>query len=111
MRNLALDLRKMGALAALSGGGSTPVSVSPSSSASSGPSSSGATGNLVLNFGGINLGTQDIPISQTSTPTDGTNDPAVLGNTPLSAASVSAYMPLLIVAALLGIAWALRKHL
>ena len=86
---------------------STPLSVSPSSSASSGPSSSGATGNLVLNFGGINLGNQSIPLTATS------EDPATVGNTPsmAAAANLSNYTPAFIVAALAAIAYALRKHL
>lgn len=74
----------MGALAGagLAGGGG--ASVSASSSASSGPQS-GTTGSLILNFGGINLGSQDIPLTQSDN--QATNQPATQGATPLSALS------------------------
>lgn len=72
-----------GALAGpLSGGGG--ASVSASSSASAGPQS-GTTGSLILNFGGINLGSQDIPLTQSDN--QATNQPATQGRTPLAALS------------------------
>lgn len=72
----------MGAAASLFGaptGGGTPISVSPSSSAASGPQA-GQTGNLVLNFGGINLGNQDIPLNASSA--NSQSLPAVVGTVP-----------------------------
>jgi|SRR6516225_6152522 len=72
-----------GALAGqLAGGGG--ASVSASSSASAGPQS-GTTGSLILNFGGINLGSQDIPLTQSDN--QATNQSATQGHTPLSALS------------------------
>jgi hypothetical protein len=70
-----------GALAGSLGGGGG-ASVSASSSASAGPQS-GTTGSLILNFGGINLGSQDIPLTQSDN--QATNQPATQGRTPLSA--------------------------
>lgn len=67
----------MSTLAAGGGG----YSASDSSSASSGPSHSGSVSGPVFNFGGINLGSQDIPLSgaaasgDTSIPTLGTIPP------------------------------------
>lgn len=77
----------MGALAGagLAGGGG--ASVSASSSASSGPQS-GTTGSLILNFGGINLGSQDIPLTQSDN--QATNQPAVQGRTPTPLADLTA---------------------
>jgi len=72
-----------GALAGPLGGGGG-ASVSASSSASAGPQS-GTTGSLILNFGGINLGSQDIPLTQSDN--QATNQPATQGVTPLSALS------------------------
>jgi hypothetical protein len=64
---------------ALGGGGG--ASVSASSSASAGPQS-GTTGSLVLDFGGINLGNQDIPLNAATTAAS--NAPPVVGNNPAS---------------------------
>ena len=68
----------MGALAGGLGGGGG-ASVSASSSASSGPLA-GTTGSLVLNFGGINLGNQDIPLNAESA--SPANAPPVVGTPP-----------------------------
>lgn len=89
-----------GALAGgLAGGGG--ASVSASSSASAGPQS-GTTGSLILNFGGINLGNQSIPLTQSDN--EATNQPATVGQTPLSALtgipSSGGLSPILLVAAL-----------
>lgn len=73
----------MGALAGGLGGGGG-ASVSASSSASAGPQS-GTTGSLILNFGGINLGNQSIPLTQSDN--QATNQPATQGRTPLAALS------------------------
>jgi hypothetical protein len=62
---------------ALGGGGG--ASVSASSSASAGPQS-GTTGSLVLDFGGINLGNQDIPLNAQTTAAS--NAPPVVGSNP-----------------------------
>jgi hypothetical protein len=91
----------MGTPACLAGGGG--ATVSPSSTATSG-SEEGQTGNLVLNFGGINLGNQDIPITQAQSQTQ--CKPATVGNTPTSLSSltgissVSSYTPYLLIGAL-----------
>ncbi|SRR5579862_30652 len=89
-----------GALAGqLAGGGG--ASVSASSSASAGPQS-GTTGSLILNFGGINLGNQSIPLTQSDN--QATNQPATVGQTPLSALtnipSAGGLSPMLLVGAL-----------
>lgn len=98
----------MGALAGqLAGGGG--ASVSASSSASAGPQS-GETGNLVLNFGGINLGNQDIPLTQTSSQSN--NQPSTLGTVPnLSSltSTGSGYTPYLLIAGLGALLWALFR--
>jgi hypothetical protein len=92
-------------------GGGGGASVSASSSASAGPQS-GETGNLVLNFGGINLGNQDIPLTNTSS--EANNQPATVGQTPLSALSgisnASSYTPLLLIGALaIGLYFLVKK--
>lgn len=98
----------MGAAASLFGsptGGGTPISVSPSSSAASGPQA-GQTGNLVLNFGGINLGNQDIPTNASSANTQ--SAPATIGTVPNNlfsgagngvAGGLSQYLPVVLIAA------------
>lgn len=92
----------MGTPACLAGGGG--ATVSPSSSATSTASEAGQTGNLVLNFGGINLGNQDIPITQAQSQTQ--CKPATVGNTPTSLSSLtsifssSSFTPLILIGAL-----------
>lgn len=92
-----------------SGGG---ASINPSSSATSGPLA-GTTGSLILNFGGINLGSQDIPLTQSDN--ESTNQPATVGNTPLSALtginpqSMNPTM-LLLIAGVIAVALVLSKH-
>jgi hypothetical protein len=61
---------------ALGGGGG--ASLQASSSASAGPQS-GTTGSLLLDFGGINLGNQDIPLNANTTASS--NAPPIIGNT------------------------------
>lgn len=57
-----------------------------------------ATGALVLNFGGINLGNQDIPLSQVST--SASNQAPTIGVTPLAAAAAvpTNYVPIAVIA-------------
>lgn len=83
---------------ALGGGGG--ASVSASSSASAGPQS-GTTGSLVLDFGGINLGNQDIPLNAQTTAAS--NAPPVVGNNPLSVVggsltTLTSYLPFILLA-------------
>jgi hypothetical protein len=92
---------------ALGGGGG--ASVSASSSASSGPQS-GTTGSLILDFGGINLGNQDIPLNANTTAAS--NAPPIIGNTASQVTSVvSAYLPYLLLAgaAVALYVWARKK--
>ncbi len=82
---------------ALAGGGG--ASVSASSSASAGPQS-GTTGSLILDFGGINLGNQDIPLNAQTT--SSANNPPLIGNTPSSivggASIIESYLPYILLA-------------
>jgi hypothetical protein len=98
------------ALGLASGGGLVP-SVSPSSSASSGPQA-GTTGSVVQNFGGINLGNQDIPLSASTT--SATNQTPTTGNVPAIASAVTTLEAYLPYALMIGAAVALylywRKH-
>lgn len=98
-----------GALAGMAAGGGG-ASVSASSSASAGPQS-GTTGSLILNFGGINLGNQDIPLTQSDN--QATNQPATVGQTPLSALtnipSAGGLSPILLVVALAAALWWFTK--
>ena len=99
----------MGALAGGLGGGGG-ASVSASSSASAGPQS-GTTGSLILDFGGINLGNQDIPLNAQSSASS--NAPPTIGNTPSTVVNTfSTYLPWLLIggAALALFVWA-RKTL
>jgi hypothetical protein len=92
---------------ALGGGGG--ASVSASSSASSGPQS-GTTGSLILDFGGINLGNQDIPLNANTTAAS--NSPPLIGNSASQVTNtISAYLPylLLIGAAVALYVWARKK--
>jgi hypothetical protein len=95
---------------ALGGGGG--ASVSASSSASSGPQS-GTTGSLLLDFGGINLGNQDIPLSNSTAAAS--NAPPIIGNTGSSLAGASSaidtYLPYILLAgAVIALAiWAKGK--
>jgi hypothetical protein len=93
---------------ALGGGGG--ASLQASSSASSGPQS-GTTGSLLLDFGGINLGNQDIPLNAQSSATS--NAPPQIGNVGASAAvsTLSTYLPwVLILGAVVALAvWAKGK--
>jgi hypothetical protein len=86
-------------------------SISPSSSAGSGPQA-GTTGSVVQNFGGINLGNQDIPLSASTT--SATNQTPVIGNTPGTATAVSAvaaYLPYLLLAgAAIALYLYVKKH-
>lgn len=85
----------MGALAGGLGGGGG-ATVSPSSSASSGPQA-GTTGSLILDFGGINLGNQDIPLNASTT--SSANAPPTIGNTPSAITNTFAnYLPWILVA-------------
>jgi hypothetical protein len=102
-----------GALAGPLGGGGG-ASVSASSSASAGPQS-GTTGSLILNFGGINLGSQDIPLTQSDN--EATNQPATQGITPLSAlsalgtsGSTSSLLPMILLVAGAVILYMVLKH-
>jgi hypothetical protein len=99
----------MGALAGGLGGGGG-ATVSPSSSASSGPQA-GTTGSLILDFGGINLGNQDIPLNASTTAA--ANAAPTIGNTPSTVVNTAAnYLPwiLLAGAAIALFVWA-RKRL
>jgi hypothetical protein len=80
---------------ALGGGGG--ASVSASSSASSGPQS-GTTGSLLLDFGGINLGNQDIPLNASTTAAQ--NAPPIIGNTASSqaASTLAGVLPWVLIA-------------
>lgn len=92
---------------ALGGGGG--ASVSASSSASSGPQS-GTTGSLILDFGGINLGNQDIPLNANTTAAS--NAPPQIGNAATQAlASTASYLPYLLLAgaAVALFIWARKK--
>jgi hypothetical protein len=92
---------------ALGGGGG--ASVSASSSASAGPQS-GTTGSLILDFGGINLGNQDIPLNASTTASS--NAPPIIGNAASQVTSVvSAYLPYLLLAgaAVALYVWARKK--
>jgi hypothetical protein len=102
------------ALGLLTGGAANALpSISPSSSASSGPQA-GTTGSVVLNFGGINLGNQDIPLSATSAASS--NAAPTVGNTPtavlsgLAGLSSGAYSPLILAAGIVALVWYLSKH-
>jgi hypothetical protein len=96
----------MGALASAYLGGGGGSSINPSSSASAGPQS-GTTGNLVLNFGGINLGNQDIPVNAQSetatnqTPVVGTHPASVLGVA--TASGGTDWTPILVIGAIFGL--------
>ena|SRR5579864_315424 len=98
-----------GALAGSLGGGGG-ASVSASSSASAGPQS-GTTGSLILNFGGINLGNQSIPLTQSDN--QATNQPSTVGTTPLQALtgipSAGGLSPILLVVALAAALWWFTK--
>lgn len=93
------------AAAALGGKANQIPGFSDASSANAGPLQ-GTTGNLVLNFGGINLGNQDIPLTQTSSAAN--NAPPTVGNTPLHAfgsalspsagGGIGSFLPLLLIA-------------
>jgi hypothetical protein len=92
---------------ALGGGGG--ASVSASSSASSGPQS-GTTGSLILDFGGINLGNQDIPLNASTTAAS--NAPPIIGNAATQAlSSITTYIPYLLLAgaAIALYVWARKK--
>ena|SRR5271163_188779 len=79
---------------ALGGGGG--ASVSASSSASAGPQS-GTTGSLLLDFGGINLGNQDIPLNASTTASS--NAPPVVGNVGSQVTStLDSYLPYILIA-------------
>ena len=97
----------MGALAG-GLGGAGGASLQASSSASAGPQA-GSTGNLVLNFGGINLGNQDIPLSATSA--NAQNQAPTVGNTPsavlsgLTGFASGSYGPLLLVGGAAALLW------
>lgn len=87
----------MGQLAGALGGGGG-ASVSASSSASAGPQS-GTTGSLLLDFGGINLGNQDIPLNAQTTAA--TNQAPTQGTVPSSIgalAGTSSYLPWILAA-------------
>lgn len=87
----------MGQLAGGLGGGGG-ATVSPSSSASSGPQA-GTTGSLLLDFGGINLGNQDIPLNAQST--SSSNAPPTIGtvaNTGSAASVINNYLPYILLA-------------
>ena len=91
------------AAAALGGEANQIPSLSDASSASAGPLQ-GTTGNLVLNFGGINLGNQDIPLNASSE--NAQNAAATTGNTPLAAlgrtlspsSGSSSFLPIILIA-------------
>jgi hypothetical protein len=93
---------------ALGGGGG--ASVSASSSASAGPQS-GTTGSLLLDFGGINLGNQDIPLNASTT--SSANAPPIVGNTGsgVAASAIDTYLPYILLAgAVIALAiWAKGK--
>lgn len=100
----------MGQLAGALGGGGG-ASVSASSSASSGPQS-GTTGSLILDFGGINLGNQDIPLNAQTTSAQ--NQPPTIGTVPsiaTAAQGVASYLPyILLIGAVVALAiWAKGK--
>ena len=83
----------MGQLAGGLGGGGG-ATVSPSSSASSGPQA-GTTGSLILDFGGINLGNQDIPLNAQTTAA--TNQAPTTGTVPSQAVNtINQYIPILL---------------
>jgi hypothetical protein len=98
---------------ALGGGGG--ASVSASSSASAGPSASGAgtTGSVLLDFGGINLGNQDIPLNAQTT--SSSNAPPTIGtiaSTANLAATIDSYLPtILLVGAVIALAFWLKGKL
>jgi hypothetical protein len=102
----------MGALAGGLGGGGG-ASVSASSSASSGPQS-GTTGSLVLDFGGINLGNQDIPLNAESAAAS--NAPPLIGSVPnaatvraMSAGGIS-FTTIALVVGVAALAWYIAKR-
>jgi hypothetical protein len=102
----------MSQLAGMLGGGGG-ASVSASSSASAGPQT-GTTGSLLLDFGGINLGNQDIPLNASTT--SSANNPPLIGNTPAGVlggpmAVLESYLPyiLLIGAGVALYMWAKGK--
>jgi len=72
------------------GGGAT---ISPSSSASSGPQE-GTTGSIVLNLGGINLGNQDIPLNATTKGGCANETPLAGGASP---STITAYLPYILI--------------
>lgn len=85
----------MSQLAGMLGGGGG-ATVSPSSSASSGPQG-GTTGSVLLDFGGINLGNQDIPLNASSTAAE--NAAPTIGNTASATVStLSTYLPYILLA-------------
>lgn len=95
----------MGAAAGVMGGGGG-AAVNPSSGASSGPQS-GTTGSVVLSFGGINLGTEDIPLSASTT--SATNQAPTVGSPTLGGSAglstLQKYLPYLLIAGALFALW------
>lgn len=69
-----------------------------------------ATGNLLLSFGGINLGNQDIPLNQQSLASS--NQPATIGTTPTAqaAANPANYWPIFVVAGVTLLLFLRGKH-
>jgi hypothetical protein len=85
----------MGQLAGMMGGGGG-ATVSPSSSASSGPQS-GTTGSIIQDFGGINLGNQDIPLNASTTAAS--NAAPTIGTVPSQAINtLESYLPWILIA-------------
>jgi hypothetical protein len=108
-----LDGEEVSQLAGALGGGGG-ASVSASSSASAGPSASGAgtTGSVLLDFGGINLGNQDIPLNaQTTSSSNAAPTLGTVASTATFAAAVDSYLPIiLIIGAVIALAvWAKGK--
>jgi hypothetical protein len=93
----------MGQLAGMLGGGGG-ASVSAASTASAGPLA-GTTGSLLLDFGGINLGNQDIPLNAESS--SSANAPPTIGtvaSTHSVAAIIDSYVPaILLVCAVIAL--------
>lgn len=85
------------------GGGAT---ISPSSSASTGPQA-GTTGSIVLNLGGINLGNQDIPLNATTSGSEA-NQPATANCMPSK--SIDDYLPWILIAVAAGLIVAYLTH-
>src|SRR5271156_3498636 len=96
----------MGAAAGLVGTGGGGESSSATSS--TGPQA-GTTGSVILDFGGINLGNQDIPLNAQTT--SAANAPPQVGNTPATlSGAFGSSTTILLLAGVALLAWYIMKR-